>query len=139
MKTSRRRRGRRERRHGGAGAPGGARESLGLGGDGAVDPRQDAAVQSTRDLNTLADLIGAAAAATATDNFKLNLFPDTDAGYGGGGDSATIPTITISRKEAVSRANAGLVGIMDEMRIEGGAAPPLDDDDDLLGLMDSAN
>ena len=35
--------------------------------------------------------------------------------------------------------NAGLVGIMDEMRIEGGAAPPLDDDDDLLGLMDSAN
>ena len=98
----------------------------------------DAAVQSTRDLNTLADLIGAAAAATATDNFKLNLFPDTDAGYGGGDDSATIPTITISRKEAVSRANAGLVGIMDEMRIEGGAAPP-DDDDDLLGLMDSAN
>ena len=95
-------------------------------------------MQSTRDLNTLADLIGAAAAATATDNFKLNLFPDTDAGYGGGGDSATIPTITISRKEAVSRANAGLVGIMDEMRIEGGAPPP-DDDDDLLGLMDSAN
>ena len=39
----------------------------------------------------------------------------------------------------MSRANAGLVGIMDEMRIEGGAAPPLDDDDDLLGLMDSAN
>ena len=99
----------------------------------------DAAVQSTRDLNTLADLIGAAAAATATDNFKLNLFPDTDAGYGGGGDSATIPTITISRKEAVSRANAGLVGIMDEMRIEGGGGPPPDDDDDLLGLMDSAN
>ena len=95
--------------------------------------------ESTRALNTLADLIGAAAAATATDNFKLNLFPDTDAGYGGGGDSATIPTITISRKEAVSRANAGLVGIMDEMRIEGGAAPPPDDDDDLLGLMDSAN
>ena len=94
-------------------------------------------MQSTRDLNTLAD--PRRGGGDGDRQLQGNLFPDTDAGYGGGGDSATIPTITISRKEAVSRANAGLVGIMDEMRIEGGAAPPLDDDDDLLGLMDSAN
>ena len=125
--------------HGGAGAPGGARESDRLGGDGAVDPRQrrGGAVDARPEHAGRPHRRGGGGdgdrqlQAQPLPRYRRRLRRRR-------GDSATIPTITISRKEAVSRANAGLVGIMDEMRIEGGAAP-LDDDDDLLGLMDSAN
>lgn len=91
-------------------------------------------------LNVLADLIGGAAEATANDNFKLNLFPDTGMDASGGGGSvgpSGPPTIVIDiGSSALQASNKNLVGIMDEMRIAGSQAPA--GGDDLLDLMDKA-
>jgi len=101
----------------------------------------DAATSAVRDVNLLADLLGQSANSGESLNFKLNLFPDT--GYpsgggssGGGGGTASVPTIVIDGD--VSASNRTLTGIMDDMRLEDGGAPLVEDDDDLLNLMDSA-
>lgn len=97
----------------------------------------ECAQHSTKGLNLLAELIGAGASATATENFKLNLFPDTNiesVASGKGGNS--VPLITIDTgSQALHASNKHLVGIMDDMRIDtsGNAG-----EDDLLGLMDAA-
>mmetsp|Transcript_3456 Transcript_3456/g.7517 ORF Transcript_3456/g.7517 Transcript_3456/m.7517 type:complete len:178 (-) Transcript_3456:265-798(-) len=99
----------------------------------------DQAQQSRKDLNLLADLIGAGAQAAPMDAFKLNLFPDTSLDFAGvGGASSGVPTITIDiGTKALQSSNQNLMGIMDEMSQM--HLPSHDPEgDDLLDLMDAA-
>jgi len=95
-----------------------------------------------QDLNLLADLIGSAA---ADQPFKLNLFPETAMPDGTGGRGVVGATqmivIDVGGRE-LNAANRDLVGVMDDMHLGGdpgyGQGRVVEDDDDLLGLMDSA-
>ena len=61
--------------------------------------------------------------------------------YGSGGGGPPLITIDVSSGREQQASNRGLVGIMDEMNLGAGEQQPYgagDDDDDLLGLMDSA-
>lgn len=97
----------------------------------------ESAQHSTKGLNLLAELIGAGASATATENFKLNLFPDTNIeGVASGNGGNSVPLITIDTgSHALHASNKHLVGIMDDMRIDNSESAG---EDDLLGLMDAA-
>jgi len=89
------------------------------------------ASDATRDLNQLADLI--MAGAPPADSFKLNLFPDTSFTGSGGGGNDTI--IIEAGGQAQAHSNRALLGIMADMKVDGGAAGA---NDDLLDLLDRA-
>ena len=76
------------------------------------------ASDATRDLNQLADLI--MAGAPPADSFKLNLFPDTSFTGSGGGGNDTI--IIEAGGQAQAHSNRALLGIMADMKVDGGAA-----------------
>mmetsp|Transcript_53479 Transcript_53479/g.122904 ORF Transcript_53479/g.122904 Transcript_53479/m.122904 type:complete len:381 (-) Transcript_53479:72-1214(-) len=92
--------------------------------------QSDRTQQSTAQLNLLADLVGGS---TPTDNFKLNLFPDSSDASGTAGASPAEQLIVID----VSGSNRNLVGIMDEMRVADSAGQD-SGHADLLDLMDNA-
>jgi len=94
------------------------------------------AKRSRADLNLLADLIGASAAASGSDDFKLNLFPDTSMSAGSGGKGSVPVTQTIMIDGDVRGSNVSLMEIMDDLKIEPGDTNA--EDDDLLGLLDAA-
>ena len=97
-----------------------------------------------QDLNLLADLIGHGV--SQSDNFKLNLFPETSmpSGAGGVGGIATTQVITIDGGgRANIKANADLLGIGREFDGLGGpgimgGGGGAEDPDDLLSMMDQA-
>eukprot|EP00164_Ancoracysta_twista_P007005 GFYU01009864.1.p1 GENE.GFYU01009864.1~~GFYU01009864.1.p1 ORF type:complete len:370 (-),score=109.80 GFYU01009864.1:98-1207(-) len=83
-----------------------------------------------QELNMLAGLIGDHRP-VENDNFKINLFPDTNADVGGGGGgNVQAQTIVVDG----SRTNAALNDLMGGLDVAGGD----DGDDDLLDLMDKA-